>query len=561
MAAVLLNNRYQVLRELGRGGFGRTYLAIDTHMPSGQQCAIKQLKPLLTDPDRYDLACERFQREAAVLEALGRDSECIPCLYAYFAEANTFYLVQEWIDGPTLTQAVSDSGCLSPGEVRVLLEDLLGLLDFVHQRRIIHRDIKPDNVILRASDGKPVLIDFGIVKEAVDTLLDLDGSGTRSLSIGTPGYMAPEQAAGRPVYSSDLYSLGLTAVYALSDRSPQELETDPRTGEIAWRQVLPDLHSSLAGALDRCLRFHPRDRFSTAAEMLVSLRGGPVPIRATVPTSATALSAPATAAAPPTATAITDPTVATQVLPRPEPPPPRDRFWLVTGFLASGVVAAGLIAGYGLVRFSDALSQPTVNRRLEGQRSASVAPFELLPDSIAASKPEDTTEAESDTAIAPEPEPEPEPEATLPRQPPTVIVPTEPTPSPPAVRWFAEGTPEREIREALGEPAATTPGSLLGTDVVLYRDIATKADLGYVVDSSSRRLRQTNVHFAPNDSLEGIQAALTELLGGSLPPATANALRQVYAGETDRRQFASSRVAGMVHRNRGRLAVSFWDAN
>ena len=142
---------------------------------------------------------------------------------------------------------------------------------FIHERRIIHRDIKPDNIILRNSDGKPVLIDFGIIKEAMGTVVNPDGRSAYSIALGTPGYMSSEQAAGRPVYSSDLYSLGLTAIFLLTGKTPQYLESDPRTGEILWRKEAPQVSAQLANVLDKSIHFHPRDRFTSAEEMLMAL--------------------------------------------------------------------------------------------------------------------------------------------------------------------------------------------------------------------------------------------------------------------------------------------------
>ncbi|ACK72876.1 serine/threonine protein kinase [Gloeothece citriformis PCC 7424] len=271
MTTALLNNRYQILESLARGGFGETFLAIDTHMPSARKCVIKQLKPIVQGPTLPPWLQERFQREAAILENLGEKHPQIPQLYAYFAEDGDFYLVQEWIQGLTLTQKHLAQGNFSESEVRDILMKILPVLDFIHHLRIIHRDIKPDNIIIRESDGLPVLIDFGVMKEAMATLVHPDGVSAYSVALGTPGYMSSEQAAGRPVFSSDLYSLGLTAIFLLTGKTPQYLESDPRSGEILWRNAAAHLHSNLATVIDRSIRFHPRDRFYSAQEMLNAL--------------------------------------------------------------------------------------------------------------------------------------------------------------------------------------------------------------------------------------------------------------------------------------------------
>ncbi|MGC1246336.1 MAG: serine/threonine-protein kinase, partial [Spirulinaceae cyanobacterium] len=274
MTLQTLENRYQIIRPLGTGGFGDTFLAEDTYMPSGRRCVIKQLKPLSNNPQVYQLAKERFQREAVILEELGEGHTRIPRLYAYFENAGQFYLVQEYIEGATITAQVQNGGILSESSVREILLEILPVLDYVHSKRIIHRDIKPDNIILRSVDYSPVLIDFGAVKEAMGTMFTASGHSASSIVIGTPGYMPGEQSAGRPIYPSDIYSLGLTAIYSLTGKIPQELGTDPQTGTVFWHQYAPGVSSSFAEILDRAVHYHPRDRYYSTKDMLEVLQGG-----------------------------------------------------------------------------------------------------------------------------------------------------------------------------------------------------------------------------------------------------------------------------------------------
>ena len=190
-----MNNRYRVIRVLGSGGFGETFLAEDTQMPSGRRCVIKQLKPVADNPQIYQLVQERFQREAAILEELGDGSNQIPTLYAYFVEGQQFYLVQEYIEGQTLTQKLQQQGLLSESSVKEFLTSILPVLDYVHSKGIVHRDIKPENIIIRTYDNKPVLIDFGAVKETMGTVMTASGDYSRSIVIGTPGFMARVSAS------------------------------------------------------------------------------------------------------------------------------------------------------------------------------------------------------------------------------------------------------------------------------------------------------------------------------------------------------------------------------
>jgi len=267
----LLNNRYLIIHSLGSGGFGNTFLVEDTHMPSRRRCVLKQLKPISNNPQVYQMVQELFWQEAAILETLGEQHNQIPKLYAYFAEAGYFYLVQELIEGTTLEQKVQEEGLLPENLVKDIVASILSVLEVIHARKIIHRDIKPANIMWRRWDSKPVLIDFGAVKQLVNIEINSQGQ-TRSLSvIGTPGFMPPEQAAGRPVYASDLYSLGMTAIYLLTGRTPQQLDVNPQTGEIGWRRYAATISPDFAAVLDKAIQPHIGDRYTTAQEMQSAL--------------------------------------------------------------------------------------------------------------------------------------------------------------------------------------------------------------------------------------------------------------------------------------------------
>ncbi len=196
----MLVNRYRIIRELGDGGFGKTYVAEDTHMPSNRYSVIKQLKPMNQGSEIYKIVQDRFLREAAILEQLGGGSNQIPSLYAYFESNGQFYLVQEYIEGDTLSKKLRTQGKLSSDVVKDILINILPVLEYVHSRGIVHRDIKPENIIIRNADNLPVLIDFGAVKETMqtivseaDTLRSSIMTGKSSIVIGTPGFMSSEQ--------------------------------------------------------------------------------------------------------------------------------------------------------------------------------------------------------------------------------------------------------------------------------------------------------------------------------------------------------------------------------
>jgi serine/threonine protein kinase len=266
---------YPIIKELGDGGFGKTYLAINTLLPSHPHCVVKQLKPVVNDPQLQELIQERFEKEGAILESLGNGSnEMIPRLYAYFIERDEFYLVQEYVDGQTLSDRVRTQGLFTEQQVRDWLVNILPTLTYVHSRGIVHRDIKPDNIMLRQRDNKPILIDFGAVKETMSTIVTNSGNSSRSIVIGTPGFMPIEQMVGRPMYSSDIYSLGLTAIYLLTGKMPAEMATDPGTGNVNWQPHTVNVSSQLIGILNKATQTLLNARYTNAQEMLQALSSG-----------------------------------------------------------------------------------------------------------------------------------------------------------------------------------------------------------------------------------------------------------------------------------------------
>ncbi|MFN6488105.1 MULTISPECIES: protein kinase domain-containing protein [unclassified Nostoc] len=347
MTIQLLNDRYQVIRTLGAGGFGETYLAEDTYMPSKRYCVVKQLRPIHNNPQIYQLVQERFQREAAILEELGGANDQIPALYAYFSSGGQFYLVQEWVEGDTLTGKVQKQGLFSEGTIQELFMNLLPVLDYVHSRHIVHRDIKPDNIIVRHRDGKPVLIDFGAVRESMGTVVNSQGNPTSSIVIGTPGYMPSEQAAGRPVFSSDLYSLGMTVIYLLTGKQAQQLETDSQTGEIVWRQYASHISPIMAGVIDRAIAYHPRDRYPTARAMLDALQSIANPIPPTQPL----LTQPTVVSAPPPQTVIKS---------QSNPQGNSQNNILIGSLIAGGLIGASVIISQVLPKSSQPTADKTV---------------------------------------------------------------------------------------------------------------------------------------------------------------------------------------------------------
>jgi len=569
MTPTLLNNRYQVIQTLGAGGFGNTFLAEDTYMPSRRRCVIKQLKPVTHDPQAYKLVQERFQREAAVLEELGEGNNQIPRLYAYFSEAGQFYLVQEWIEGDTLTKKVEQGGTLSENEVKQILVSLLPVLDYVHSRRMVHRDIKPDNIIIRKRDGLPVLIDFGAVKEAMNTVVNVPGNSAHSMVIGTPGFMSSEQAGGRPTYASDLYSLGLTAVFLLTGKMPQELETDAGTGEFLWRQYAPDIHSNLAMVLDQAIRFNPRDRFATATAMLNALQSAAAPSEmATVAVSPGGVQQGRNGLTPP----ITNPSPR-QTVPVGTSPVIQEngqKPLILGAFIAGGLLVAAVAIGVGLTRSRDRSSpvsssaptseQPTTQQPSSSTTSRSqpseITPSPVLSEAPAQRSPQSPSSAR-DRSLPPQPIPVPPPEAENNNQNPNLSR---------RIPGFAPGTQQSYVTEELGNPTKISTGVWPNTRAVLYEDfVPNQVSLGYLFDRSSGRLRQTEISFSPSVELKTMSGTLDKMLNGNTPADIKEGLEAVYQRQSNRYRFVSGRdnsLKGVIQRNeRDRIYIAVWEAD
>ncbi|MEH2305397.1 serine/threonine protein kinase [Nostoc sp.] len=276
MIGKLLDHRYQVIRVLAMGGFGQTYIAQDTRRPGNPICVVKHLKPG-TDPRVFDTAKRLFNSEAETLEKLGNHDQ-IPRLLAYFDENQEFYLVQEYIEGHTLAEELTPGKRWSESQVIQLLQEVLEILEFVHSQGVIHRDIKPDNIIRRASDNKLFLVDFGAVKQLRTQMVTVGGQASATVVIGTPGYMPTEQGQGKPRPNSDIYSLGIIAIQALTGLLPTALQEEPETGEIIWQQSVT-VNYRLAAVLTKMVRYHFKDRYQNATEALQACKDAinPVP--------------------------------------------------------------------------------------------------------------------------------------------------------------------------------------------------------------------------------------------------------------------------------------------
>ncbi len=266
-----LNQRYRALKRIGHGGFGRTFLAVDQNMPvsksgSSNYCVIKQLFLQSQGAIHLEKVTDLFRQEVDRLAQLGQHAQ-IPQLLAYIEQDQQRYLVQEFINGQNLAEELQEQGSFSEAQIRQLLHNLLPVLHFIHSRKVIHRDIKPDNIIRRRDTQQFVLVDFGAARFASGTVLARTGT-----LIGTAEFTAPEQVRGKAIFASDLYSLGVTCLHLLTGVSPFHLYD---IGEDAWvwRNFLVDqpISESLGRILDRLVQNATRRRFQSAYEVIKAL--------------------------------------------------------------------------------------------------------------------------------------------------------------------------------------------------------------------------------------------------------------------------------------------------
>jgi serine/threonine-protein kinase len=278
-SGTLLGGRYRILRQLGAGGFGKTYLAEDVNRFQ-ELCVLKEFNPHVEDRLALEKAQTLFEREASILYQL--DHPQIPKFRELLREEGRLVLVQDYIEGPTygelLDRRRQQEGHFLEADVLGLLAQLLPVLQYLHSVGIVHRDISPDNLIQRNSDGRPVLIDFGGVKQLVVNVRyqlgdphpyqENEGQVTR---LGKLGYAPAEQMdSGVVSPSTDLYALGVTAIVLLTGKHPEDL-FDDRHKQWHWHEETGDLSPSLQAVLDRMVAPNPPDRFPSAGEVMAAL--------------------------------------------------------------------------------------------------------------------------------------------------------------------------------------------------------------------------------------------------------------------------------------------------
>ena len=266
-----LAGEYSLQRELGRGGMGIVYLARDVQLD--RDVAIKVLPSHLASSASWR---ERFLREARTAAGLSHPN--IVPIHRVGESGGFVFFVMSYVDGETLGERLRTKGPLPPAEAARVLREVAWALAYAHGRGVVHRDIKPDNILLEAGTGRALVTDFGIAHRD-----DVAGPDTDPGKImGTAHFMSPEQAAGEPIDGrSDLYALGVVGYLSVSGRLPFEASNVPALlvrqateSPQSVMRVAPGLPPALADAIDRCLARNPVDRFADGEALAAALAPG-----------------------------------------------------------------------------------------------------------------------------------------------------------------------------------------------------------------------------------------------------------------------------------------------
>jgi len=264
----LLSDRFKILKPLDRGGFGKIYLAEDTHNHH-QRCVVKQLAYQSQGTWAIQRAEELFTQEAQQLQQLGQNPQ-IPTLYAYFTEGANLYLAQEFVEGHTLLRELQQQGVFGEVKIRDLLLNILPVLRDIHGQGVIHRDLKPENIMRRDENGKLVLIDFGVSRRFTESMLTKTGT-----TLGSQGYAALEQMQeGKSIPASDLFSLGVSCFQLMTNKVPYTLFLQYGYSWIShWQQhIQVPLSSQLRAILNKLLQNDLRHRYGSVAAVLADLQ-------------------------------------------------------------------------------------------------------------------------------------------------------------------------------------------------------------------------------------------------------------------------------------------------
>jgi WD40 repeat protein len=259
---VLIKERYRLIKQIANGEFCQIFLAVDENQFPPIPCVIQQLSSSKQTPGNFQCQVEK-------LTELGKHPQ-IPSLITHFKENEYYYLIQEFIEGDNLASLVEKQGVFNETQIWQILKSLLPVLKFIHHHQIIHRNIKPENIIFRSTNKNPDLLD-NLVLSDFAMMKVVSTNQSEDDIVGSPEYISPEQTQGKAVFASDLYSLGVTCIYLLTQISPFEL-FDIANNSWIWRDYLTNqISEHLAQTLDKLLKYNLQERWQSADQLIDAL--------------------------------------------------------------------------------------------------------------------------------------------------------------------------------------------------------------------------------------------------------------------------------------------------
>jgi serine/threonine protein kinase len=535
----LSNGKYTLEEELGRGGFGVTFKA--THHFLRQTVVIKTLNEALRSDRNFAEFQRKFQDEARRLAMCSHPN--IVRVSDFFVEDDLSFMVMDYIPGPTLEEVVFPNRPLPEATAIHYVRQIGSALRVIHQNGLLHRDIKPQNIILREGTQDVVLIDFGIAREFTP---DRTQTHTNMLSAGyapIEQYLAQEKRSP----ATDVYGLAAT-LYALLTA------TIPVASVLRQHQLMPeprDLQPYLSAAVNhavlRGMAIYASDRPTNVDQWLAMLPNGSAP-PTFAPSSQTLREPPAQTASTVAVLPPRDPTAANT-------PKPALRAILLLATL-SGMTLTGVTLGVMWLQ----LRQPPVPP-IATRPSPSIEPSES-PSPKASESPSPSPSPTVTPTLTPSPEASPEPSPDVPTIQPSPTPEVSRVPARPMGRvpGFPTGTTEAEINATLGAPNQVSTGYHPNTRSALYEVVPNQITLAYAYDQDSGRVRQTEASFAQSVLDLQMQTTVNGMLGSRASPEVITALKQVYRRQLKQYRFRQGNLEGVIERNdRDRIYVGVWE--
>ena len=538
----LLDNRFSILHIERTNSFSKVFFALDTYQNPPRNCAIKAYKPISQKPQLQEWIVREFQQEAARLKQLSLTNQYLPEIYTYFYDSKAYYIARELVEGATLEAKVQDTGALSNYSVREILRKLLLMLADLHQEKVVHQNIKPKNIILRDSDSTPISINFGSIEQIVATF-DFHGNKNIFSLNDTLGYAPSEQALGAAIPASDLYSLGLTAIYLLTAKNPKDLSIDLDTGNYLIPPQIKAHDPNLAAVIARAVHLNPSDRYTSASEMLNALLSTKerVFLGSEEPTILLKSNGTQEQYTAKNGHAYLSVLEKENTLLKPkfgksenyEQQPGLD--WRLLLLLTLG----GLYLSY--VSMTALYSWKTIR---ETSLVSGLESSLILPSTLSESTLEPSFNEEKPAARKP---------PLLDNESPNLL----------EIPIFPVGTKKEQLRASLGEPNAIQEGYWADSIAWIYKGRAKgQIDLGYLFDLNTSELQQTEVAIAPNVSLETIREILDSLLQGKTTNTITQELNNIYYRRTDTYLFRSKNLEGSIERDKDdNIYIGIWKAD